>query len=116
MLKLYRFTKQYRLRKPEQIKTVFADQARIFTKYFVLYYRHNQENYPRLGIIISKRNVKYAVGRSRIKRQIRETFRLHKAQCGDYDMIVIAKKLASQTTNCELSACLSEVFVKQLGC
>lgn len=51
-------------------------------------------NKPRLGIIISKRNVPTAVGRNYLKRIIRETFRqnvLSRSEIPGFDVIVLAK-------------------------
>lgn len=49
---------------------------------------------PRLGFIISKKNVSKAVVRNRIKRVIRESFRLNQHLL-KHDVIVIAHKEAS---------------------
>lgn len=49
---------------------------------------------PRLGFIISKKNVAKAVERNRIKRVIRESFRQNQHQL-HHDVIVIANKGAS---------------------
>ncbi len=51
----------------------------------------NHLGHPRLGMAISKKNVKRAVKRNLIKRQLRESFRLHQAIIGDFDVVVLAK-------------------------
>lgn len=54
--------------------------------------RENECEHPRLGISISKRNIRNAVDRNRIKRITRETFRLRQLEFNSYDLIVIAYK------------------------
>lgn len=51
----------------------------------------NHLGHPRLGMAISRKNVKRAVKRNLIKRQLRESFRLHQAIIGDFDVVVLAK-------------------------
>ncbi|ANZ22778.1 ribonuclease P protein component [Buchnera aphidicola (Diuraphis noxia)] len=54
--------------------------------------RINFLSYPRLGLNISRKNIKYAHDRNLIKRLIRETFRLLQHQLSSMDFIVITKK------------------------
>ena len=70
--------------------------------------RENTVNYPRMGRIVARRNVKRAVDRNAINRIIRESFRLHKALLPAKDFIVILNqpivfvqhdKLRQQITN-----------------
>ncbi|MBN1277406.1 MAG: ribonuclease P protein component [Deltaproteobacteria bacterium] len=68
---------------------------RYTTKYFVFILKQNGLGITRLGVTVSKR-VGNAVKRNRLKRLIREFFRLNKP-CfpHGYDVIAIAKKDAS---------------------
>lgn len=73
----------------------------VFKKYYIqkkfeliILGRPNLLGYPRLGINISRRNIKYAYKRNKIKRLIRETFRLLQHKLTSMDFIVIAKKNA----------------------
>ncbi|QCI23593.1 ribonuclease P protein component [Buchnera aphidicola (Macrosiphoniella sanborni)] len=54
--------------------------------------RFNTLGYPRLGLSIPRKNIKYAHTRNSIKRLIRETFRLLQHQLLSMDFVVIAKK------------------------
>lgn len=53
--------------------------------------RKNDLGHARLGFAISKKNAKLAVSRNRIKRVVRESFRLHIYKIGAYDVIVLGK-------------------------
>jgi len=56
----------------------------------------------RLGITIAKRNIRQAVSRNRLKRQIRETFRQQAPLLSGYDMVVLARAGADKRSNAEL--------------
>nr|VFK29901.1 MAG: ribonuclease P protein component [Candidatus Kentron sp. MB]VFK33914.1 MAG: ribonuclease P protein component [Candidatus Kentron sp. MB]VFK76512.1 MAG: ribonuclease P protein component [Candidatus Kentron sp. MB] len=53
--------------------------------------RRNNLDMPRLGLAISKRRVSRAVARNRVKRLIRESFRIHQRQLAGLDVVVIAR-------------------------
>lgn len=40
---------------------------------------------------ISRKHVRTAVGRNRVKRQLRESFRMHQHQVGPFDIVVLAR-------------------------
>ncbi|QIE01783.1 ribonuclease P protein component [Buchnera aphidicola] len=61
--------------------------------------RNNKLGYPRLGISISRKNIKYAHHRNLIKRLVRETFRLLQYKLPSMDFIVIAQKNISHISN-----------------
>ncbi len=54
--------------------------------------KFNKLYYPRIGIIIKKKYIKYSVQRNKIKRIIYETFRLQQYKIKNYDYILIIKK------------------------
>ncbi len=58
----------------------------------------------RLGMAVSRRVSKLAVMRNRIRRQIRESFRLQRARLPDLDILVIARTFAATQTNAALRA------------
>lgn len=77
-----RFPKQWRKISLRTLDTLYRSGNVIFHhpyKLFCLIHPLQPEGQPECRIIISvpKRNIKRAVGRNRIKRQIRESFRLH---------------------------------------
>lgn len=55
---------------------VFADNQRARTDYLLVMVRPNLVGYPRLGMIVAKRLLARAVDRNRVKRCVRESFRL----------------------------------------
>lgn len=65
-------------------------------------YRENAITTPRLGIVVAKKNVRRAVGRNRIKRLVRESFRLHQHEIKACDIVVLAMKGLDGLSNAEI--------------
>ncbi len=62
-------------------------------------FRPNELTGPRLGLVVSKRVSVKAVERNRIKRLIRESFRLTQGELGPLDVVVIARTGAAGESN-----------------
>ena len=107
------FSKKCRLRTKAEYQRVFTRRKRLFGRFCVLYYQRNELGCPRLGIIVSKHNVRHAVLRNRLKRQVRELFRLIQKDLPAVDIVIIAKSGAGQASKRELQQCLKELM-KQL--
>ena len=70
-----KFSRQSRLLKPAEFKLVFQQATRSSDEYFRMLARPNELQHHRLGLAISKKTCAKAVGRNRIKRIVRESFR-----------------------------------------
>ena len=63
-------------------------------KHVVIYCRRNKLGYNRLGLTVSAK-LAHAVHRNRLRRQLREIYRLHEAQFArGYDIVVVARTRA----------------------
>lgn len=87
-----RFTRTARLTGSTQFQRVFkhAQLQSADTVLTVLAVSNNLD-YARLGMAISRKSVRLAVARSRIKRLIRESFRAHQPDLSGLDIVVIGK-------------------------
>ena len=85
------FSRSQKLLTADQYKHVFSKSQRFGNKSFTLLARENNLGYPRLGLAISKKSVKYAVDRNSIKRIFRENFRLHQHELPSIDIIAMCK-------------------------
>jgi ribonuclease P protein component len=89
---------QYRLRTPADYKSVFADPIKSVDKYFTVLATNSPLSHPRLGLAIAKKAIKKAVARNRIKRAVRESFRLQRQQIVNIDIVVLARSDAATAT------------------
>src|SRR3712207_8572250 len=68
--------KKYKIRKNSEFRIVYKRGRSFSNKLLVLYVKRNGTNFNRLGISVSKK-VGKSVIRSRVKRLIRESYRLN---------------------------------------
>lgn len=108
----FNFPKFHRLLKSKQFKIVFDGTHKIRNKYLLVFATKNNFDYPRLGLAISKKSVKLAVNRNRIKRIIRNEFRLHKNLLNGFDIIIVSKPLINDLANNELKEILVQEWKK----
>ncbi|URJ26174.1 ribonuclease P protein component [Blochmannia endosymbiont of Camponotus modoc] len=87
--------KRARLLNLNEFVFVFQKPERIKTTGITLFSRSNRLGYPRIGLAISKKYVKYAHERNRIKRHIRETFRTyqHNLLAKDFVLTIHSKEI-----------------------
>ncbi len=83
-----------------QFKRVFDQRRASSNDYFRIHYAPADS--ARLGIAVSKRVSNRAVVRNRIRRQVRESFRLRRADLAAMDFVVLAKPAAAAATTTEL--------------
>ncbi|WP_150048692.1 MULTISPECIES: ribonuclease P protein component [Methylomonas] len=85
------FPDAYRLRTPADYKNVFTNPVKSSDRYFTVLAVNNLLEHPRLGLAIAKKAIKKAVARNRIKRTVRESFRLQRQQIINIDIVVLAR-------------------------
>ncbi|MFC3608116.1 ribonuclease P protein component [Stutzerimonas tarimensis] len=109
------FGREKRLLTPRQFKSVFdSPSGKVPGRQVLLLARQNELEHPRLGLVIGKKSVKLSVERNRIKRQIRESFRLHQQDLAGWDIVIIARKGLGDQPNPELARQFGKLW-KRLG-
>ena len=69
----------------------------------VVYYRKNRLGHNRLGITVSTK-LGHAVERNRMRRRLREVYRLHEAELlPGYDIVIVARSRAMEADFAELT-------------
>jgi ribonuclease P protein component len=93
-MKEFGLPKEWRLLKRADFRSKRERTRKINTKNFTIVCRENTKGGPRIGVVASKK-VGNAVTRNRIKRLVREFFRLNRGEMNrPEDMIVIARPKA----------------------
>ncbi len=87
-----RFRSYNKLRHSEDFAAAFSSPKRSSDKFFLFLVVDNNKSVARLGLAVPKKNIPGAVDRNRIKRIIRESFRLQKGRLEGKDVVVFVKK------------------------
>lgn len=94
------FPKQARLLSAAQYKKVFDQTGhRSVDRCFTVLAHANGQEYGRLGLAVSKKVLKSAVARNRVKRIARESFRHHRAQLAGFDIVVLVRNGVADADN-----------------
>ena len=101
------FTSQNKLRKPAEFKRVFKKPFVSTDACFKVLARPGEVEQSRLGMAVSRQVDKRAVGRNRIKRVIRESFRRrYTPEKKPLDIVVLPKREAATICNKRLDRSL----------
>src|SRR5262249_27081082 len=83
---------QERLRAAADFRRAFDRRRVVSDQAFVIHSVENGLEYSRIGIVVSRKVSRRAVVRHRIKRLVREVFRLNKAAfCKGIDFVIVAR-------------------------
>ena len=97
------FTRQHRLLQSREYQRVFKHtQCKSSDQYFTVLACRNQLDHPRLGLAITKKKLRTAVARHKLKRIIRESFRHQKELLMGLDIVVLGQSKAATVSNLEL--------------
>ena len=107
------FGKKERVRKRKNYLNIYQKGVRVHSSNFTVILNPNPSGEKRLGVAVSKK-VGNAVKRNRIKRLLREFFRLNKDRLPDSrDMVIIAKKDVSSLKYQDVCLELADLFKKK---
>jgi len=102
------FNRHLRITSPADYKRVFANPIKSGDSVFTVLAKSNDSQQARLGLAIAKKQLRRAVDRNRVKRQIRESFRLYKDTLPAIDIVVLAKHATNNKNNTELADALKK--------
>ena len=102
------FNRRLRIISPADYKRVFANPIKSGNSAFTILAKSNDLQQSRLGLAIAKKQLRRAVDRNRVKRQIRESFRLYRDTLPAIDIVVLAKHSTKNKTNTELAEALKK--------
>lgn len=105
------FKRSCRLLNASDYKNVFDNsQLKVSNKSFLVLACINTLQEPRVGLVISKKNVNKAVQRNRLKRHIRQSFRCNKHLLRNLDLVVLARKDADKLEGSAVVIQLSQLW------
>lgn len=107
-----RFNDQLRLKRASEYQAVFKTGKKLTSPYFSIINKDNQLSDSRLGIIVSKKSVRKAVDRNRIKRIIRESFRLNYQFLPKLDIVIVSYSAIMTINKHQLHTQLDKQWLK----
>jgi ribonuclease P protein component len=99
-----------RLRRKREFDAVYAHGRRFGNGFFGVTAYLNETGGPRLGLAVAVKTAGNAVERNRIRRVIRESFRLHQHEIPALDLVVSARLRARGAVGAELRAQLEPLW------
>lgn len=97
--------------RPAEFQAVFdASTVKVGEARFLLLTCPNGSDHPRLGLVVAKKKVRRSVDRNRVKRVVRESFRLHQAQLPAHDVIFMARQDLASCSREQLRAELDQAW------
>ncbi len=110
-MKHYSFLRRERLLNREDFVNLNRLGKRNHTKHFLVIIKENEAGRARLGITVTKKTGN-AVKRNRVKRLVREFFRLNKHHFSkDCDIVIIGKKDSFLLNYADIKEELSEIIL-----
>jgi len=110
----FRLTKEDRIRRSSDFRSILKQGRRYRTSHFVVRAAGNQIGKPRLGMAVGRKSGN-ACARNRIKRRLREYFRLNRAKMPPgVDMVFIPLQGATSLGTARLQQELDRFFDTQL--
>ncbi|MEX1033072.1 MAG: ribonuclease P protein component [Cellvibrionaceae bacterium] len=109
----FAFRKSSRLLVGRDFQRVFQQaKFKISHSHLLILAAPNNLQRPRLGLVIGKKNVRLAAQRNRLKRHIRESFRLKQHNLPNIDAIVLARSRLDQLSDRELNSLLDKQWAR----
>ena len=110
--KRFALPKKFIIRKPSEFQSVYTTGRSFVGRQVILLIKENPDNATRAAVAAGKKLGKAHV-RNRLKRMLRESFRLQRANIKDgYDVILVARKAAVQVKQPIVERCLIELVKK----
>ncbi len=119
-LERLRLPPERRIRRKSEFEAAYAQGRRLGNGFFaVTVYSRAQagkeDRGPRIGLAVAVRTAGGSVERNRIRRVIRESFRLHQHELPPVDLVVSARTRARGASGTELHAALAALWKKVSG-
>ena len=109
----YTFPRDVRILNSREFDKVFKNPIRVSAPgIFILACKNKNIGFARLGLVVPKKVLKRAVWRNRVKRLVRESFRLSQHTLPEVDLVFLAKPKIGEMDNTELTMALQKLWKK----
>ncbi len=106
------FPRAARLLNKGDFSAVFSSATPYRSAYFTILVKEGESPAARLGMVVAKKKCRLAVDRHRLKRIIRESFRLQREGLPNLDIVVLPQIKASSADRLTLNKSLSKLWAK----
>ena len=106
------FSKKLRLLGAADFQPVFKNaDLKVSCQHLLLLARDSGSHFPRLGLVIAKKNVAKAVHRNRVKRCLRESFRRNQGLLPTVDIVILARSGLGALSNEQINQKIEKLWV-----
>ena len=104
----FSYPRQLRLLTGGDFKQVFSRASlKVSDRHLLILACPNELDHSRIGFVISKKNIRLAVHRNRVRRIIRESFRLNQHTLPNVDIVILARHGLGDLDNSDVQALIS---------
>ena len=107
-----RLPPERRMRRPAEFKHVYAAGRRLGNEFFTVNAQANGLTGARLGMSIAARILRRAVDRNRLRRLIRESFRVNQLSLPSLDIVIGVRAGVLSADNARLRCALEKLWQK----
>jgi ribonuclease P protein component len=100
------------MRRPAEFKRVYAGGQRLGSEFFTVNVQRNGAASARLGMSIAARILRRAVDRNRVRRLIRESFRVNQQRLPALDIVIGVRANVKDADNACVRAGLEKLWQK----
>ena len=112
----FSFKKEDRILKRSEFLEITRSGRKLQNDGFIAFFKPGRFDSPRLGITVT-RKVGKAAQRNRVKRLVREYFRLNRQHLNqNWDINIVAKKKAADLSSMKVDSFLQDLFEKISNC
>ena len=107
----FEFPRNNRLNCAADFDRVFKEtDFKVSNRFLLLLARTNQVGHSRLGLIVGKKKINLGADRNKVKRRLRESFRMRHAGIPNLDIVALVRNGTGPTEEKLLSTQISKLF------